>query len=201
MDGGTDRFLPLFSRARYESMRLPEIVYRRLQPADLERIGEIDRTERIEALYTQHGTRLEKRAGDWSATPWSSEGEGAHSVAYQRAECARHLAAGALGLCAFEGERLLGLGLVTPHVRPGVAQLAYLYVSHGHRARGVGGHLVAELERFARDCGDATMVVSATPSENTIRFYLGRGFEPMVEPLPELYAREPEDVHMQKRLA
>jgi hypothetical protein len=41
---------------------------------------------------------------------------------------------------------------------------------------------------------------SATPSLNTVRFYLGRGFEPMSEPLPELYKLEPDDVHMQKRL-
>ncbi len=44
------------------------------------------------------------------------------------------------------------------------------------------------------------MVVSATPSLNTMRFYLGRGFAPVAEPLPELYELEPDDVHMQKRL-
>jgi hypothetical protein len=44
------------------------------------------------------------------------------------------------------------------------------------------------------------MVVSATPSLNTVRFYLHQGFEPMAEPLPELYELEPEDVHLQKRL-
>jgi len=44
------------------------------------------------------------------------------------------------------------------------------------------------------------MVVSATPSLNTVRFYQRRGFEPMAKPLPELYALEPEDVHLQKSL-
>jgi len=44
------------------------------------------------------------------------------------------------------------------------------------------------------------MVVSATPSVNTVRFYLSRGFEPMAEPIPELHELEPEDIHMQKRL-
>jgi hypothetical protein len=44
------------------------------------------------------------------------------------------------------------------------------------------------------------MVVSATPSENTVRFYLGRGFEPMREPFAELFELEPEDVHMRKML-
>jgi hypothetical protein len=71
------------------------ITYRQLVVADLARIGEIDRTERIDTLYVQRGAQLEKRAGDWSAPPWSLEGEGEHSVAHQRAECERYLAAGA----------------------------------------------------------------------------------------------------------
>ena len=87
-----------------------------------------------------------------------------------------------------------------PHVRPGIAQLAYLHVSDGYRAWGIGGRLSDELERVARAAGDALLVVSATPSVSTVRFYQGRGFEPMAEPLPELYELEPEDVHMQKRL-
>ncbi len=177
-----------------------KITYRQLLAADLARIGEIDRTERIETIYVQRGARLEEQAGDWSSPPWSSEGEGEHSVAHQRAECERHLAAGALALGAFDSDRLVAIGLVTPHVRPGIAQLAFLHVSDGYRGRGVGARLTEELERLAREAGDSAMVVSATPSANTVRFYLGLGFEPMAEPLPELYELEPEDVHMQKRL-
>jgi hypothetical protein len=44
------------------------------------------------------------------------------------------------------------------------------------------------------------MVVSATPSLDTVRFYRSRGFEPMAEPLPDLYGLKPVDVHMQRRL-
>ena len=57
-----------------------------------------------------------------------------------------------------------------------------------------------ELERIAREAGDREMVVSATPSANTVRFYQGRGFGRSAEPLPELFELEPEDVHMHKRL-
>src|SRR5262249_32793950 len=46
---------------------LTHICYRGLDAADLDRIGEIDRTERIETMYVQRGTRLEEREGDWSA--------------------------------------------------------------------------------------------------------------------------------------
>jgi predicted N-acetyltransferase YhbS len=176
------------------------IVYRRLVAADLVRIGEIDRTEQIDTLYLQHGRRLEKRHGDWSARAWSTEGDGEHSVAHQIAECERHLAAGAIALGAFADERLVGIGLMTPHIRPGTAQLAFLHVSNEYRGRGIGGYLNDELERLARELGDTTMVVSATPSLNTVCFYRRRGFEPMSPALPELHELEPEDVHMHKRL-
>lgn len=53
---------------------------------------------------------------------------------------------------------------------------------------------------IARDLGDSQMVVSATPSQHTVRFYLARGFRVMAEPLPELVALEPDDVHMSKVL-
>jgi hypothetical protein len=39
------------------------------------------------------------------------------------------------------------------------------------------------------------MVVSARPSANTVGFYRGRGFVPVADPLPELLALEPQDVH------
>jgi GNAT superfamily N-acetyltransferase len=177
-----------------------EIAYRPLVAADLAHIGDIDRSERIETLYVQQGSRLEVRHGDWSAPRWFSEGEGEHSVAHQRAECERYLAAGGIAQGAFAGGRLVGIGIVRPHIRPGVAQFAFLYVSNEYRASGIGRHLSDELERLAREQGHTAMVVSATPSLNTVRFYLRRGFEPMSEPLPELYELEPDDVHMQKRL-
>lgn len=57
-----------------------------------------------------------------------------------------------------------------------------------------------QLEELARVAGDASMVVSATPSGNTVRFYLSRGFVPTAEPLAELVELEPEDVHMHKAI-
>jgi GNAT superfamily N-acetyltransferase len=179
---------------------MSEVTYRRLVAADLERVGEIDRTERIDTLYVQHGDRLERRLGDFSARPWFAEGEGEHSVAHQRAECERYLAEGGIALGAFANGQLVGIGIVRPHIRPEIAQFAFLYVSNRHRAQGIGRHLSEELERLAREAGDTTMVVSATPSLNTVRFYRHRGFEPTAEPLPELYELEPDDVHLQKRM-
>ena len=163
-------------------------------------MSEIDRSETIDAVYVQRGSRLELRHGDFSSPPWDPVGEGEHSVSAMREALEGWSEHGAAALGAFDGDRLVGIGLVLPHLRPGIAQLAFLYVSAGYRGRGLGGRLSDELERIARDAGDRSLVVSATPSLNTVRFYRQRGFEPMDEPLPELYELEPEDVHMEKSL-
>ena len=175
--------------------------YRRLEVHELGRVAEIDRTETIDTLYVQHGDRLEAVAGDFSATPWRAEGEGEHSVARQRRACEEYVARGGIALGAFAGDQLVGIGVVLPHLRPGLAQLAFLHVSSGFRGQGIGRRLSDELEQIARGAGDTSLVVSATPSLNTVRFYERRGFRPMAEPLPELFELEPEDVHMLKSLS
>jgi GNAT superfamily N-acetyltransferase len=174
------------------------ISYRQLEASDLVRLGEIDRTERIDTLYIQHGTELETVTGDFSASPWR-DADGPHSVRDQIEGCEHYLAAGGTAIGAFAGEPLVGIGIVLPHVRPGVAQLAYLHVSNGFRGEGIGIHLAEALEQIARGAGDRLMVVSATPSASTVAFYRGRGFTP-AEPLPELFELEPEDIHLEKCL-
>ncbi|HUF01660.1 MAG TPA: hypothetical protein VMN35_04465 [Gaiellaceae bacterium] len=89
-------------------MTASEIGVRQLARSELSRVGEIDRTERIEVLYVQHGTRLERRVGDWSSPPWVSGGEGEHSIDAQRVALERMADAGAIALGAFDGDRLVG---------------------------------------------------------------------------------------------
>jgi ribosomal protein S18 acetylase RimI-like enzyme len=176
------------------------VVLRRLGRDELGLVADIDRAERIDVLVVQRGSQLAEKRGDWSAPAWSAEGDGEHTVAAQRRFCEAHVDAGGAAVGAFSGERLVGVGVVRPGLRPEIAQLAYLHVSSDARGRGIGMALTDELERIARDAGDTAIVVSATPSANTVRFYMGRGYEPMAEPLPELFELEPEDVHLAKEL-
>jgi GNAT superfamily N-acetyltransferase len=163
-------------------------------------VGEIDRTEKSRVLYEQGGIELVERHGDWSASGWDPDGDGNFSVAAERRELERYVEVGGVAFGAFAGGRLVGLAVVVPHVRPAVAQLAFIHVTRAQRATGIGSRLCGEMDRVARHAGDTEMVVSATPSGNTVRFYRGRGFEPMNEPLRELFELEPEDVHMRKAL-
>ena len=178
----------------------PAIDIRTLARTDLRGVAGIDRREHIEVLYTQRGADLVARRGDWTAAAWDPNGHGEHSVEAQRRALEHYVDSGGIAIGAFVGGHLVGIGVVVPHLRPGTAQLAFLHVSAPARATGIGGRLSAQLEQIARTAGDSVMVVSATPSENTVRFYLGRGFQPMAEPLAELFELEPDDVHMQKVL-
>ena len=160
---------------------------------------EIDRTERIEAVYRQHGARLEEVPGDWSAPPWT-QGELEHSVSAQHRELVRWAEAGGIAVGAFIDNRLVGIGVLVPHIRPRVAQLAYVQVSNGYRGVGIGASISDQLEEAAVGAGCTEMVVSATPSVKTVGFYMKRGFEPMTYPFPELFELEPDDIHLWKQL-
>jgi GNAT superfamily N-acetyltransferase len=176
------------------------VEFRGLGRGELWRVVEIDRRERIDVLYDQHGTQLVARHGNWSASAWDPDGHGEHSVEAQVHTVEHYVDTGGIALGAFASGRLVGIGVVVPHLRPRIAQLAFLHVSAPLRATGIGSRLSEQLEQIARTAGDSDMVVSATPSENTVRFYLGRGFQPVAEPLAELLELEPEDVHMRKVL-
>ncbi|MGH2820687.1 MAG: GNAT family N-acetyltransferase [Actinomycetota bacterium] len=96
---------------------------------------------------------------------------------------------------AFDEDVIAGAALLGEELAPGIVQVALLYVSRPYRRRGVAGALMNEMERLARDRGARSLYVSAVPSESAVRFYLSRGFRP-TEPLPEPFAKEPEDIHM-----
>lgn len=180
--------------------RKSNVEIRLLARTELSLIAEIDRTERIDVIYEQRGTDLVERRGTWDAAAWDRDGHGEHSVGAKRHELEHYADAGGIALGAFSGGRLVGIGVIVPHLRPAIAQLAFLHVSKAFRAAGMGSRLCDELELIVRSAGVSEIVVSATASENTVRFYMARGFELTADPLPELFELEPEDVHMKKRL-
>lgn len=180
-------------------MKAP-VAIRDMARDELSRVGEIDRTERIDVLIEQHGTELVARRGTWNAPAWDPDGRGEHSVDAQHHALLHYVDAGGTVRGAFSDGRLVGIGVVVPHIRPQLAQLAYLHVSQEFRSTGIGNRLADDLELIAQRAGDTEIVVTATPSQNTVRFYLGRGYRPMQSPVPELLELEPDDIHMSKAI-
>ena len=171
---------------------------RQLARAELSLVGEIDRTEHIDLLYEQRGTELVERPGDWSASAWDPDGA---RRTLRRSKTGRTRA---LRRRRWDGVRRLRGRTAGRDRRRRAASAARgraARVPPRHpdlRAAGIGSRLSSELEQVARGAGDSSMVVSATPSAHTVRFYQGRGYELIVQPLPELFVREPDDVHMRK---
>lgn len=176
------------------------ITYRSMEPSEIDRMREIDRTETVRIGYSCEAAQLERMSVDWEIPNFLLEDTGEHSLAHQIDFCRGHLNAGGRMIGAFDGHQMVGIGVLRPELRPGLAQLAYLQISKGYRRQGVASRLAEKLFQYATATGADRVYVSATPSGSAVGFYLRQGFNPVEQPLPELYALEPEDIHMVKDL-
>ena len=162
--------------------------------SELGRLAEIDRSEHLTRLYTYRCGVLEARAVDEAVPTWSAEG--ARSVAGMVRAFQPILEHGGRLVGAFDGAALAGLAIYRPRLSADVGNLALLHVSRAHRRQGVASRLTAEVARLARADGARRLYVSATPSNSAVGFYRSLGFEPTDAPNPELFALEPDDIHM-----
>jgi hypothetical protein len=62
---------------------------------------------------------------------------------------------------------------------------------------GLGGRLVDESKMAAKNFGAGKLYISATPTTNTVDFYLRLGAVLTKELDLELYQREPDDIHLE----
>jgi predicted N-acetyltransferase YhbS len=76
-------------------------------------------------------------------------------------------------------------------------QLKFLQVSRAFRGYGYGSRLFELAKVTAREKGAKHLYISATPSENTINFYRRLGCVVARDVDPELFALEPEDIHLE----
>jgi ribosomal protein S18 acetylase RimI-like enzyme len=176
------------------------ILYRWMEPAEIDRLREIDRAEIIRLGYFYRDSQLKGRPVNWDTQGFTREGTGDHSFAGQIDFCRGHIQAGAKMIGAFDGNKMVAVGVLRPEIRPGLAQLAYLQVSNGYRRQGIASLMVEKLFQFAVATGADRVYVSATPTGSAVGFYMHHGFSPVKQPLPELYAMEPDDIHMVKNL-
>ncbi|MFZ6026203.1 MAG: GNAT family N-acetyltransferase [Chloroflexota bacterium] len=172
------------------------IAIRSLHPNDLSLISEIDVTEDGDTFYQYDHGRLRECTEPWRRPRWD-----AAEVQRRIAEFERLLAGGGAVLGAFDGDQLVGAASLRYHLEADMAQLASLHVSQSHRRLGVASALAAEIFRLARESGAKRIYVSATPSRSAIGFYRRQGFELAEKVNDELFALEPEDIHLIKMLS
>ncbi len=167
----------------------------RLLAADeLSRVHEIDVSESGTFVYRYVAGRIEPVDETWRRVP--------RAEAWQRyvEDWRAVLAAGGAAVGAFAGEALAGIAIVRYRLEGDMAQLVGLFVSRDVRRQGVATRLVDEVARLARAHGARELYVSATPSESAVGFYTRQGFRLAERVNPELYALEPDDIHMIRAL-
>lgn len=156
---------------------------------ELDQVAQIDRTELLDELYTQSGTHIAPKRVDAFTAHWPNV---RRTVEF----CHGHMRNGAEALGAFDGAVLVGIGMMTPHVQPQVAQLSFLHVSNGYRRRGIATRLMNELMPRAKEAGHKSVYVTASPTRSAVSFYRHFGFTPTDQMIPHLFELEPEDIHM-----
>lgn len=175
------------------------MIIKQLDKAALARISEIDRSEHVTLGYVYEDGKLRARAGDWHILRWTTD-DSEYSVGAKIKEWSPLLDQSGVLLGAFKEELLVGFAILRFHLTETMAQLAVLHVSKEHRRQGIARALTTQGSQMAKESGATSFYVSAAPTESAVGFYQSQGFELASKVHPELYALEPEDIHMTKTL-
>jgi GNAT superfamily N-acetyltransferase len=175
------------------SMR--HLEFRELNRAEIDQIWTIDRREHIANIYRLVDGGLQLEAHDFDVPGWHPD-----NVANTTPVLREMFDRGARFFASFDGEQLAGVSVLDtlPRGERGdLRQLELLHVGRDYRGHGLGSRLLEQARAAARKSSARGLYISATPSENTIRFYQRRGATVLAVPDPELFALEPEDIHLE----
>ncbi len=167
---------------------------RKIRREEIERVWNIDRSEVTENVYHLENGALVLRPERHDLTGWPpGEAEKYTPILLESFD------RGGWFYGAFDDAELVGAVVLDSKwiTRKDQLQLKFLHVSRAYRKRGLGTELFELAKATARERGARRMYISATPSENTVNFYIRLGCAVAREPNPELFALEPEDIHLE----
>lgn len=174
------------------------INFNELRRDEIERVWSIDRRERIEGIYKLVDGALALTHQVINVEGWPP-GEADKYMPILNSCFDR----GGWFLGAFDATTLVGVVVLDNKFigqRRDQFQLEFLHVSNSHRHEGLGARLFELAQKKAHERGAKWLYISATPSENTVNFYLRRGCSLVATPDPALFALEPEDIHLEYEL-
>jgi len=168
---------------------------RPLQRAEIPLIWQIDRREIVENIYHLDNGDLVLKPGYFDMQGWPPGEADLYTPilldCYDR---------GGIFWGVFENEALVGVAILESEfigTKHDTLQLKFLHVSRDYRGRGIASALFHRAVEGARLLGAKKLYISATPSEHTINYYLRLGCVLAAEIDPELFALEPEDIHLE----
>jgi GNAT superfamily N-acetyltransferase len=170
------------------------LLIRKIRREEIEKLRNIDRSEIVEQVYNYKNENLIIKDEFYDVPGWSPSDMDSH-IEELDAQNDR----GDYIFGAFDGEKLIGIAVLgSEFINSTKDQLEviFLHVDAKYRKQGVGTNLMNRLISQARELEAKKLYVSATPSKNTVDFYLNRGACLTKELNSELFELEPEDIHL-----
>lgn len=170
-------------------------VFRKMLPEEMDRIREIDRSERLLESYIYRDGGLVVVPDDQTVTGFSEEELTAMVMRQQDLD-----AEGGIVVGAFDSNQLIGIASVEKRRRGSLlnyCKMDILYTSKLYRGKHVGIQLLDIIKKIALDFGAQKLYISATPTKYTVDFYLSQGAGLTMEIDDALLALEPDDIHLE----
>lgn len=171
------------------------MIIRILQREEIPLLWQIDRREIVENIYYLQNGKLILKPDYFDIQGWPP-GE-AEQYTPILLDCYDR---GGTFWGAFERDVLVGVAVLESKFigsQQDTLQLKFLHVSRDYRNQGLGARLFNLAVERGKSLGANKLYISATPSENTIHYYLRLGCVCASEIDPELFALEPEDIHLE----
>jgi predicted N-acetyltransferase YhbS len=171
------------------------MIIRFLKREEIPLIWQIDRREVIHNIYHLIDEKLVLVPDYFDAQGWPP-GEAEHYTPILL-DCFDR---GGTFWGAFEDNNIIGTAILESKFigsKHDTLQLKFLHVSRDQRKQGLGKKLFHLAVEKARLLGAKKLYISATPSEHTINYYMKLGCTLASEIDPELFALEPEDIHLE----
>ncbi|WP_455279324.1 GNAT family N-acetyltransferase [[Eubacterium] cellulosolvens] len=144
-----------------------------LKREEIHKVRDIDRCEIIEEVYYLKEGQLKLKNVFYDIRGWDpSELE-----EYIKHLCDIYNRKGTL-LGAFDEERLIAISALESRFigkKEDQLQLYFHYVDSHYRRKGIGGKLLMQIMKKAKELGAKKLYISATPSRNTVDFYMHMG--------------------------
>lgn len=177
---------------------LPDLSFKNLTKTEIEFLKEIDRNEFVKNEFRVQEGKLELVKASDNFLAWQP-GE-VETLIKQLDQLYKN---GGTIYGAFYQQKIVGMAALSGKFigrNKDQLQLDLLYVSHGYRKMGIGKILMKMVSKKAKEMGASRLYISATPTQNTINFYLGIGCQLASEVDRELYDLEPTDIHLELKL-
>ncbi|MBM7569260.1 GNAT family N-acetyltransferase [Paenibacillus sacheonensis] len=174
------------------------ISFRKLTLADVHKLTDIDRSETIDILYRMHNGVLNETPAAHECPTWDEE-----LTREMQGRFIHELQNDGVAVGAFDGELLVGFGVLAHQFRGrehDQLQIDLMFVSRRYRRQGIGTRIMNDLSVEARARGAKYLYISSTETRSAVSFYKSCGSQLADELDEELFEKEPNDIHMIKKL-